>query len=76
MNTFNFITIDENSRIPKYRQIVDSVIYNIANGNFSMDQKMLSINELSEEFYLSRDTVEKAYNILKERKIIVSIRGK
>ncbi|GAA3603484.1 GntR family transcriptional regulator [Flavivirga amylovorans] len=76
MSTLQEISIDENSRIPKYKQIVDSVIYNIANGNFSMDQKMPSINELSEEFYLSRDTVEKAYNILKERKIIVSIRGK
>ena len=30
----------------------------------------------SEEFYLSRDTVEKAYSILKERNIITSIRGK
>lgn len=30
----------------------------------------------SEEFYLSRDTVEKAYNILKERNVISSIRGK
>ena len=31
---------------------------------------------LSEAFDLCRDTVEKAYNILKERKIIASIRGK
>ena len=30
----------------------------------------------SEEFYLSRDTVEKAYSVLKERNIITSIRGK
>jgi len=30
---------------------------------------------LSEEFYLSRDTVEKAYKILKERKIITSVIG-
>ena len=41
-----------------------------------MDDKMPSINMLSEEFYLSRDTVEKAYKILKERKIITSVRGK
>jgi hypothetical protein len=30
----------------------------------------------SEDFYISRDTVEKAYNILKERKVISSIKGK
>ena len=71
-----FIKIDENSRIPKYKQIVDSIIYNISIGNLLMDEKIPSINMFSEEFYLSRDTVEKAYNILKERKIITSIRGK
>lgn len=73
---FKFITIDENTRIPKYRQIVDSMIYNVSIGNFKIDDKIPSINRFSEEFYLSRDTVEKAYNILKERKIITSIRGK
>jgi len=76
MNIFKFISIDENSRIPKYRQIVDLIIHNVSIGNFKMDQKMPSINVFSEEYYLSRDTVERAYNILKERNIIVSIRGK
>ena len=76
MDIFKFIKIDESSRIPKYRQIVDSMIYNVSLGNFKMDQKIPSINNFSEEFYLSRDTVEKAYSILKERKIIFSVRGK
>ncbi len=70
------IDIDENSRVPKYSQIVDSIVHNIAIGNLKMDEKIPSINQFSEEFYLSRDTVEKAYNILKERKVITSIRGK
>ncbi|ANW97444.1 transcriptional regulator [Wenyingzhuangia fucanilytica] len=73
---FEFIKIDTNSRVPKYKQIVDSIIYNISEGNFVMDQKIPSINMFSEEFYLSRDTVEKAYSILKQRNIICSIRGK
>jgi len=76
VDIFKFIEIDENSRIPKYRQIVDSMIYNVSLGNFKIDEKIPSINRFSEEFYLSRDTVEKAYSILKERKIITSIRGK
>lgn len=76
MDIYKFINIDENSRVPKYQQIVDSVINNISNGNFNIDQKIPSINRFSEEFYLSRDTVEKAYSILKERNIITSIRGK
>jgi DNA-binding transcriptional regulator YhcF (GntR family) len=71
-----FIKIDEDSRIPKYQQIIDSIIHNISIGNLTIDQKIPSINMFSEEFYLSRDTVEKAYGILKERNIITSIRGK
>jgi len=71
-----FIKIDENSRIPKYQQIIDSIIHNISNGVLKIDQKIPSINRFSEEFYISRDTVEKAYSILKDRKIITSIRGK
>jgi len=70
------IKIDEDSRVPKYKQIVDSIIFNVSNGTLKINQKIPSINMFSEEFYMSRDTVEKAYNILKERKVISSIRGK
>lgn len=70
------ISINSESRIPKYQQIIDSVIKDIENGNLKVGQKIPSINEISEEYYLSRDTVEKAYNQLKERKIIVSAKGK
>jgi DNA-binding transcriptional regulator YhcF (GntR family) len=76
MPLMKFLNINEDSRIPKYQQIVDSIINNISLGNLKMDQKIPSINMFSEEFYLSRDTVEKAYSILKERNIITSIRGK
>lgn len=76
MEMMKFIKIDENSRVPKYQQIIDSIIHNISIGNLKMDEKIPSINMFSEEFYLSRDTVEKAYSILKDRNIITSIRGK
>ena len=70
------IEIDDQSRIPKYKQVVDSVLENIVQGNLAIGSKIPSINEISEACYLSRDTVEKAYNQLKERKIIVSVKGK
>jgi DNA-binding transcriptional regulator YhcF (GntR family) len=76
MDMIKFINIDEHSRVPKYKQIVDSIIFSISVGNLKIDQKIPSINRFSEDFYISRDTVEKAYNILKERKIISSIKGK
>jgi len=70
------IKIDPNSRVPKYKQIVDSIVYDIAQGNLKIGEKIPSINELSEHLLLSRDTVEKAYKNLKEKKIIVSVKGK
>ncbi len=76
IDIFDTIKVDKNSRVPKYKQIVDSIIHNISIGNLNMGQKIPSINRLSEEFVLSRDTVEKAYTILKEKKVISPIRGK
>lgn len=70
------IRIDQESRIPKYRQIVNSIVEDIERGILCIGQRIPSINEISEEYYLSRDTVEKAYNVLKEKQIIVSAKGK
>ncbi len=70
------IRIDQESRIPKYRQIVNSIISDIERGILTVGQRVPSINEISEEYYLSRDTVEKAYNVLKEKQIIISAKGK
>lgn len=70
------IRIDRESRIPKYRQIVNSITTDIEQGILTVGQRVPSINEISEEYYLSRDTVEKAYNVLKEKQIIVSAKGK
>ena len=71
-----FLQINENSSKPKYKQIVDAIIEKIGDGDLKVGAKIPSINELSEDLYLSRDTVEKAYKLLKSKKIIVSVRGK
>ncbi|MWW23759.1 GntR family transcriptional regulator [Algibacter lectus] len=70
------IKINEDSRVPKYKQIVDSIVNDISRGKLLVGEKIPSINELSESCYLSRDTVEKAYRQLKEQKAIVSVKGK
>lgn len=54
MEMFRYIEIDENSRIPKYKQIVDSIIQNISNGNIKIDEKIPSINMFSEELVVMR----------------------
>lgn len=71
-----FLTIDEKSSKPKYKQIVDTIVAKIAEGSLKIGEKIPSINELSEDCYLSRDTVEKAYRELKQKKVIVSVKGK
>jgi DNA-binding transcriptional regulator YhcF (GntR family) len=71
-----FLTIDGNSKIPKYQQVVDTIVSDIEIGMVKVGDKIPSINETSEEYYLSRDTVEKAYKILRRRGIITAVRGK
>ena len=57
----NNLKIDSESEIPKYKQVVDLFISDIEAGIFKQGQRIPSINEMSEELFLSRDTVEKAY---------------
>ena len=71
-----YIKLDTNSVVPKYIQIIDSIIHNITIGNVKIGDKIPSINKLSEEFFLSRDTVERAYSVLKKRKLVISVHGK
>lgn len=64
------------SRTPKYMQVVHLVLEDIERGKLKIGDRIPSINETSFDFLLSRDTVEKAYNELRERGIITSVRGK
>jgi DNA-binding transcriptional regulator YhcF (GntR family) len=73
---FNLIQIDETRRTPKYLQIVHSITKAIKNGSLKKNDKIPSINELSNEFILSRQTVQKAYALLMESGIVVPIQGK
>lgn len=70
------LKIDEFSSVPKYRQIVDAIRKGIEVGQLTRNQQLPSINELSEDYYLARDTVEKAYNLLKKEGVIEAVRGK
>ncbi|MEJ1241679.1 GntR family transcriptional regulator [Chryseolinea sp. T2] len=71
-----FLYIDQNSKIPKYQQVVDTIVSDIQVGIVKVGDRIPSINETSEEFFLSRDTVEKAYRILCRRGVIAAVRGK
>lgn len=70
------IDIKEESKVPKYKQIVDSILSAIENGKIKLDDRLPSVNELLIEFDISRDTVVRAYDHLKKNKIIESVPGK
>jgi DNA-binding transcriptional regulator YhcF (GntR family) len=70
------LDISPEKKVPMYMQIVDSITDAIRRGNYKMGDRIYSINELSNEYFLARDTVQKAYNILHDRGVITSVKGK
>lgn len=73
---FGYIDIDYMSATPKYMQLVNSIIKAISEQKIGKDDLLPSINELSSEFEISRDTAEKGYKYLKQIGILGSVPGK
>jgi DNA-binding transcriptional regulator YhcF (GntR family) len=71
-----YMTIDTHSAVPKYQQIINSILEAIHRGELSTGDRLPSLNGLCKEFALSQDTVLRAYNELKSRQIIASTVGK
>ncbi len=72
----HLIDIKEDSKIPKYKQIVNSVLTALGNEQLKINDKLPSVNDLWLEFDISRDTIVKAYDHLKHLKLIDSVPGK
>ena len=70
------LQLNPNDKTPKYKQIVRSIITDIERVVLKKNDQLPSISELSEEYYLARDTVEKAYRELKEQGFITAVQGK
>lgn len=73
---FEFIHIDEYSATPKYLQLTNSILTAIEGGKIQKNDMLPSINELSYELEISRDTAEKGYKYLKKIGVLGSIPGK
>lgn len=76
MQTNALFEIDSEKKTPKYLQIVNAITDSIKKGKLKKGDRIYSINELSNEFFLSRDTVQKAYDLLEEKGIIEPVKGK
>jgi DNA-binding transcriptional regulator YhcF (GntR family) len=76
-NTLNYhFRPDEDDPLPKVHQIVRSIKVAAENGALQKNERLFSINEFNKRFKVARDTVEKAYNILKSEGYISSVSGK
>jgi len=75
-NIFSLITVDAQSITPKYLQVVNSVLNAIKEEKLDKGYILPSINDLSYELEISRDTGERAYRHLKNMGVINSVPGK
>jgi DNA-binding transcriptional regulator YhcF (GntR family) len=73
MSMTMFTQISASSKTPKYQQLVNALLSDIESGVLKVGDRLPSINEASEECYLSRDTVERAYAELHRLGVITSI---
>jgi len=70
------INIKPEAKIPLYRQIVESITEAISNGRLQIGDKLPSLNNIKDNFNVSRDTVLTAFKELKNKGLIDSTVGK
>ncbi len=75
-NIYNLIRLDDQSATPKYHQLANSILQAVERGQLEHNDTLPSINDLSYELDISRDTAEKAYKYLKQVGVIGSVPGK
>ena len=68
--------INFDSDIPKYQQLVNTINDALASNAITSGDTLPSVNKICNEHKLSRDTVFKAYSILKENGVIESVPNK
>ncbi|MFT4152215.1 GntR family transcriptional regulator [Parafilimonas sp.] len=73
---FKNLELDVLSSTPKYLQLAQSLVKAISIGKIKHGDLVPSINEMSFEFDISRDTAEKSYKYLKKLGILGSVPGK
>lgn len=75
-NIYRLISFVEYSVTPKYLQLTHSILKGIEQGKIEKDYVLPSINDLSYELEISRNTAEKAYRHLKQLGVVGSVPGK
>lgn len=69
-------TLDPMSARPLYVQLADVIARKIASGHLAPDRPIPSENHLADEYGVARLTARRAAQELRERGLIVTVRGK
>jgi DNA-binding transcriptional regulator YhcF (GntR family) len=70
------LDVENGGNVPKFRRVVDAVNYAISEGRLRVGDMLPSVNQMCAEYGLSRDTVFKAFTMLKEQGTIESVPNK
>jgi DNA-binding transcriptional regulator YhcF (GntR family) len=73
---YKYIVLDHRSATPKYQQLANSIVSAVEAGKINKDEILPSLSDVSFDFDISRDTVERGYKLLKERGVVGSVPGK
>lgn len=71
-----YIQIDRTSPLPLYKQLEDSIVRAIGDGELKAGDKLPTEEELADQFGLSRPVVRQAYGALVGAKLVVRERGR
>lgn len=61
------LNLDFNSDVPIYTQIREEIIKAIASGDLKINESLPSVRNMAEEVGINLHTVNKSYNLLKEK---------
>lgn len=69
-------SIDPDARRAPYLQLADIIRTRIAAGDIEIGRRIPSMTELEAEFGLARNTIQKAFDVLKAEGIVEAERGR
>ncbi len=72
----SILQINHDSDVPKYQQIVTSIVDAVAESSIKKGSVLPSVNAICKTHKLSRDTVFKAYSILKDNGVVDAVPNK
>lgn len=68
--------INTSVSIPVYKQVISQIEQKIISGEFAPGYQLPSMNELAGELEISKETIKKAYSVLRDKGVIEPRQGK